>query len=169
MRPRFIIAAFGLALALVMPAVSSAATLQFTNPNCSDFQVSSSSNGVVTLNCVLITAPVCTLTAATPNPVINSTLNLTAACTGNTSGYTYTWSGGGTAKCNTSTCTDSQSVAGPVTYTVYATGGGSQGPPATATVAWVNQASAPPSNCALTANPNALPSGGGSVFLKETC
>ncbi|HSV20069.1 MAG TPA: hypothetical protein VLR71_16765 [Casimicrobiaceae bacterium] len=169
MRPRFIIAAFGLALALVMPAVSSAATLQFTNPNCSDFQVSSSSNGVVTLNCVLITAPVCTLTAATPNPVINSALNLTAACTGNTSGYTYTWSGGSTAKCTTSTCTDTQSAAGPVTYTVFATGAGSQGPPATATVTWVSQASAPPSGCTLAANPNALPAGGGSVFLTATC
>ena len=169
MRPRYLIAAFGLALTLVLPAVSSAATLQFTNPNCSDFQIVNSTNGVVTLNCVLITAPVCTLTPATPNPVINSTLNLTAACTGNTTGYTYTWSGGSTAKCNTSTCTDTQAVTGSVTYTVSATGGGNQGPPASATVTWVNQVSLPPSGCTLTANPTSLPVGGGAVLLTATC
>ena len=57
MRPRFIIAAFGLALALVMPAVSSAATLTFNNANCSDFQVVNAGGGNVTLTCVPVVKP----------------------------------------------------------------------------------------------------------------
>src|SRR5206468_3570487 len=142
-RPRFIIAAFGLALALVMPAISSAATLTFTNANCSDFQVINAGGGNVTLTCTPVVGPVCTLTASTPNPVINTALTLTAACTGGAGGYTYAWTGLSTA-CTAAVCQDTQSAAGARTYTVSATSGANQGPAASASVTWVAQASQPP-------------------------
>jgi hypothetical protein len=171
MRLRSIFAALGLALALLVPSVAPAATLQFNNPNCSDFQISSSSNGVVTLNCVLITAPVCQIVPSTPNPVINTILTLTASCTGNTTGYTYAWGGGTTANCsNGSTCGDLQSTPGPITYALIATApNGSRGPTANLTVTWVAAPATPPSGCTLTANPNQLPAGGGTVTLTAAC
>lgn len=168
MRPRFLIAAFGLALTLVLPAVSSAATLTFTNANCSDFQISSSAGGNVSLTCVPVVGPVCTLQASTPNPVINTTLTLTAACTGGAGGYTYAWTGLSSA-CASAVCQDTQATAGSKTYTVTATSGANQGPPASASVTWVTQASTPPTGCSLTANPASLPAGGGATLLTAAC
>jgi len=168
MRPRHLLAAFGLVLALVLPALSSAATLTFTNANCADFQVSSSSGGNVSLTCVPVVGPVCTLQASTPNPVINTSLTLTAACTGGAGGYTYAWTGLSSA-CSVAVCQDTQSAAGAKTYTVTATSGANQGPPASATVTWVAQASNPPTGCTLTANPPSLPAGGGAVTVSASC
>ena len=168
MRSRWLAAAFGLALTLVLPSVSSAATLTFTNANCSDFQVSSSSGGNVSLTCVPVVGPVCTLTASTPNPVINTTLTLTAACTGGAGGYTYAWTGLSGA-CSTAVCQDTQSAAGAKTYSVTATSGANQGPPASTTVTWVAQATSAPSGCGLSATPTSLPAGGGSVTLTAAC
>src|SRR4051812_13853839 len=125
MRPRHLFAAFGLALTLLLPAISSAATLTFTNANCSDFQVSSSPGGNVSLTCVPVVGPVCTLQASTPNPVINTTLTLTAACTGGAGGYTYVWSGLSSA-CSAGVCQDTQATPGPKTYSVTATSGVNQ-------------------------------------------
>jgi len=167
MRPRHLLAAFGLVLALVLPALSSAATLTFTNANCSDFQVSSS-GGNVSLTCVPVVGPVCTLAASTPNPVINTAVTLTAACTGIASNYTYSWTGL-SGPCSTSVCQDTQSTAGARIYSVVATSGANQGPPAAAYVLWVAQASNPPTGCSLTLNPSSLPAGGGAVTLSASC
>jgi len=168
MRPRFAFAAFGLVLALLVPFAAPAATLQFTNPNCSDFQVVSSSNGVVTLNCVLITAPICTLTPSTSYPVINTPLTLTASCTGSGT-YTYSWEGVAAGQCTGNVCQDTMTVAGPKSYAVTASLGANQGPTASAFVIWQTQASQPPSGCSLTANPTSLPAGGGTVVLTAAC
>jgi hypothetical protein len=167
MRPRYLIAAFTLALAFIAPSISSAATLTFTSAACSDFTVSSS-GGNVTLTCVPVVGPVCTLAASTPNPVINTPVTLTAACTGGAGGYTYAWQGLSTG-CTTAVCTDTQSTAGAKIYTVTATSGANQGPPASALVNWVAQAASPPTGCTLTANPTSLPTGGGAVTLTAAC
>jgi len=168
MRPRFAFAAFGLVLALLVPVAAPAATLQFTNPNCSDFKVVNSSNGVVTLNCVLITAPICTLTPSTNYPVINTALTLTASCTGG-GAYTYSWQGVAAGQCSGNVCQDTMTAAGPKAYTVTASMGSNQGPTASTFVIWTAQPSQPPAGCSLTASPASLPAGGGAVSLTAAC
>ena len=167
MRPRYLIAAFGLALTLVTACRfvrRHAHVHQRELRGLPDQQL----GGNVTLTCVPVVGPVCTLQASTPNPVINTALTLTAACTGGAGGYTYAWTGL-SAGCTTAVCTDTQAVAGAKTYTVTATSGANQGPPASATVTWAAQASTPPTGCSLTPNPGSLPAGGGAVTLTASC
>ena len=167
MRSRYLIAAFSLALALVAPSVFAAGTVTFNNTGCADFTVSNNGGGNFTLTCVPVVGPVCTITPLTPNPVINTTITVTAACNGG-GGYTYVWTGV-TPACNTPTCADTQTTAGARNYTVVATSGGNQGPPSTYTLNWQAQAALPPSGCSLTANPTSLPTGGGAVTLTASC
>jgi len=113
--------------------------------------------------------PVCQLSASSLTPAVGSTITLNAAC----SGRPYGWRFAGTAApCATtqSTCNDSQTTAGAVTYTVQPGNDAGQGPLASVTVNW--QAGAPllaPSSCSLAASPASLPTGGGATTLTVSC
>lgn len=140
MRPRYLIALLCLALALAAPAVSSAATLTFSTPSCSDFTVTSN-GGNVTLNCVPIggggTTGVpsgCSLTASPSSlPVGGGSVVLNASCTGGAAPTSYAWTGG-SILASTSTGTQTDSVKATTTYSVTPANGSGPGNTASATV-----------------------------------
>jgi len=168
---RLVLAWSALCIALlfapVMPAA--AATLTFTDASCADFSVVDSGSGNFTVTCNFLAVPVCQMTPSNANPVVGTTITLNTACTGKPFGWLFS---GTAVACSTvqSTCSDSQSNVGAVTYTVVGGNAAGRGPPATVTVNW--QASAPllaPSGCSLQASPSSLPTGGGATTLTVNC
>lgn len=161
-----------LALSVAPVRTVDAATLTFSDPNCINFEMSETppSSGNYAVTCNLLTTPVCQLTANTLTPAINTPVTLTASC--NRSPTSWAFSGGNAASCPTSqsTCSDTQTATGAVTYKVTASNGAGAGPEATVTVNW--QVAAPlaaPSGCTLSANPSSLPAGGGTTALSVSC
>jgi hypothetical protein len=138
MRPRYLIALFGLALAFALPSVSSAATLTFTSPNCADFTVTSN-NGNVTLNCVPVStgsgAPSgCSLSASTNTlPLGGGNVTLTASCSGGGAPTNFSWTGGNVAASTTS-AQQTVNVTSSTTFSVTPSNGSGQGNTAQQTV-----------------------------------
>jgi len=164
-------ACLGLPLALALAPVppAGAATLSFTDANCADFAITDVGGGNFQVTCNFVVVPVCQLSASTTSPSIGSTITLSAACSGKPFGWLFS---GNSGNCSTSSsaCTDTQSTAGPVTYTVVAGNAAGRGPASTITVNW--QAGAPltaPSGCTLSASPASLPTGGGATTLSVSC
>jgi hypothetical protein len=155
-------------LAIPVPHAS-AATLTFTDSNCADFTITNSGNGNFHVTCNFIAVPMCQLGASNPSPTVGSTITLSAAC----SGAPFNWFfAGSTSACSTfsSTCADTRTTPGPVTYSVLGQNAAGRGPLATVTVNW--QAGTPllaPSGCSLVASPTSLPAGGGAVTLSAAC
>lgn len=171
MKIRFAFAAsFGLSMALFFAPVqgAGAASLTFSDPSCADFSLTDQGNGNFQVTCNFIAVPICQLTSSTLNPSVGSTITLNAACTSKAFGWLYT---GTATQCSTvqPTCTDTQTTAGPVTYTVIGGNAAGRGPVATLTVNWQASATTAPSGCSLQASPSSLPAGGGSTTLSVSC
>jgi len=115
--------------------------------------------------------PVCSIYASSLTPAVNTTLTLTAACTG--SPATYAWNGcsGSTTNCGCSatsnTCTTTEATAVSRTYSVSGANSSGVGSPAGIPVSWQQPPTAPPT-CTLTAN-TSTPYVGGSVTLTASC
>jgi hypothetical protein len=154
-------------LAPVPPA--SAATLTFTDSSCADFTIANNGNGNFTVTCNFIAVPMCQLSVSNSSPVVGSTITLSAGC----SATPFNWFFAGTSSaCSTfsSTCSETRSTPGSVTYSVLGQNGAGRGPLASVTVNW--QPAAPvasPSGCTLAANPGSLSAGGGAVTLTASC
>jgi hypothetical protein len=104
--------------------------------------------------------PVCSLSASSNPANINSTITLAASCSG--SPTQYRWVGCST---NGTSCTVTETAAGPRTYSLTASNATGHGNPASLTVNW--QAPLPPS-CTVSASPTA-PFVGQSVTVSATC
>ena len=162
-------AAIGSSLLFAPISPASAATLSFTDASCADFTIASAGNGNFQVTCNFFAVPVCQLAAMSTNPVVGSTITLNAACTGSPIGWLFT---GAAAPCSTSqsTCTDSQSSPGPVTYTVLAGNPAGRGPIAGVTVNWQAVAVAQAPNCNIpTISPASVSSSGGAITLNVAC
>ena len=106
------------------------------------------------------TAPVCSVTSSSTAPTVNTSIQLTASCSGNPA--TYAWT-----NCNSTgpTCNTTAANAGSVTYTVVGSNSVGNGAPASVQVGW--QLPAPPS-CTVSAS-NTTPMAGTSVTLTANC
>jgi hypothetical protein len=164
---RFIAAAIGAGVTGGFAVGAQAATLQLSDPNCSDFQMTNPSPGVYALTCSAIPqAPTCTLTPSTASPVINANLTLTANCS--QSPTSYAWTGCNPASATSTTCTVTQANTGVASYSVTGSNGVGPGQAATTAVTWVSSLTAP-SNCTITPSNSSLPVGGGPVTLTANC
>jgi len=106
------------------------------------------------------TAPVCNLYASSNNPQINTSVTLSASCSGNPTSYAWT-------NCNATgaVCSTAATTAGTVTYSVVASNSIGNSAPATVQVAWQNPA---PPSCTVTSS-NGTPMAGTSVTLTASC
>lgn len=148
-----------------------AATATFTNDSCESFTFADLGSGRYSVLCNLKSVPICSIKPSSANPLVGSTLTLNAECGGHPFGWLWT---GPAAACSTysSVCTDTQSVAGSKTYTVYGGNAVGQGPVAEITVNWTAVAANPPTGCAVTRtapSSGTLPQAGGAVQLNGTC
>jgi hypothetical protein len=157
-----------MALAVPVPTAS-AASMTFTDSSCADFTITNNGNGNFTVTCNFIAVPMCQLNVSNTSPVVGSTITLAAGCSGSPFNWFFA---GTTSACSTfaSTCSETRSTPGPVTYSVLGQNGAGRGPLASVTVNWqAAPAVAAPSGCTLTASPSSLPTGGGAVTLTTSC
>jgi hypothetical protein len=109
--------------------------------------------------------PACTLATSNTQPPVNTSVTLTASCTGNPTSFAWT----GCAS-TTATCTTTSAAAGDKSYSVTATNAGGSGAPATLTINW--KTATPPStgpvSCTLGAS-NALPIVNTPITLTANC
>jgi len=105
-------------------------------------------------------APVCNVFASSNTPQINTTLVLSASCSGNPTSYAWT-----TCTSTSASCSTTATKAGSATYTVVASNSLGNSAPATVQVGWQNPA---PPSCTVTASNNA-PMAGTSVTLTASC
>lgn len=108
-----------------------------------------------------------TASPSNPNPAANSSVTLTAACTGNNcSGITYTWSGNGISGTGTTKTFNAPATAGTYTYTVTASKSGCSDKTANVSI------TVPPTGCdfnmSVTASPT-NPAANASVTLTSSC
>lgn len=108
------------------------------------------------------TAPVCTMSASSTSPVINTPLTLTATCTNAPTQYAWTGCTG-----TGSTCTVTETAAGPKTYGVTASNASGAGIPASVQVTWL-AVPPPPPTCSLSASATSLPTGS-MLTLTASC
>ena len=171
MRLRHLVPGLGLAaFALFATLPGHAASIAFSNPSCNSFTFSDLGSGTFSVSCNLPSVPVCTLAASTTTPTIGTPVALTATCSDSPFGWIWT---GTAASCGTSSskCNDTQTAAGPKTYTVFAGNSVGRGPIASVTVNW-SQPTNPPSGCTVTRTTpsnGTLPTGGGSITLTASC
>jgi hypothetical protein len=164
-------AAMTAALALFAPVPpAGAATITFTNTACSSYSLTDLGGGSVAVTCNIASVPVCTIAASSLTPATGSVLTLTAQCSDGAFGWLWT---GTAAACSTSlpVCNDTQSAAGPKTYTVYGGNGMGAGPTASINVNWTAPLN-PPTGCTVTRTTPAsgtLPTGGGAITLNAAC
>ena len=106
------------------------------------------------------TAPVCNLYASSNNPQVNTSVTLSASCSGNPTSYAWT-------NCNSSgaSCSATASTPGTVTYQVVGSNSAGNSAPATVQVGWQNPA---PPSCSVTAS-NTTPMAGTNVTLTASC
>lgn len=158
------------AVAFAAPVPAQAATVSFTNPSCSSFTFTDLGGGTYSVLCNLPTVPVCTVTASSLTPTTGASITLTANCSGNPFGWL--WTGTATACSTTSPmCSDTQSVAGAKTYTVFGGNAVGHGPVASVTVNW-SQPTTPPTGCTVARTVPAsgtLPQAGGAIELNGSC
>jgi len=125
-------------------------------------------------------APKCTVSASNTTPAPGTTITLNAIC--NNLPTAYLWAG--CLATQQGTCTATQSVAGPSTYTLYSANAQGPGDPASVTVNWTTPGGGnpppgggnpppgggnpTPPQCALSATPR-FPAVGTSVALSATC
>jgi hypothetical protein len=106
------------------------------------------------------TAPVCTVNPSNSSPIVGTTIQLFASCTGSPTSYAWT-----NCTSTTSTCSVSSANAGNVSYSVVGSNSIGNGAPASTTVSW--QRPAPPTCTASASNPN--PMVGANVTLTASC
>lgn len=162
-----------LATAAVFSAATpaSAATITFTDNNCSGFSVTGSAPNF-TLVCQALA---CTLSAAPPTPAPGATSTMTASCTGGVGAITYSaWTSLTGGSCplpvgsGASASVTSASAVGPCTYKVTGTDTNSMTGTATVNVTWSSTPPAAPSGCTLTASPSSL-AAAGNTTLTAAC
>ena len=142
------------------------AGITLSDSNCDSFSLTGSP-GNQTLSCVVSNAPSCTISGPSTGS-LGSAVTLTAVCSSSPTSWRWT-SSGQTLNCgSTPSCSDTQTVAGVVTYTVtavnaIATGSSSQ------TVTWSAQQVAAPSGCAIAVSPSAALTTPGIVTLNMSC
>src|SRR5262249_34914970 len=137
-----------LPIALTQSIPASAATVTFTDTNCDSFSFDPATS---VLTCVVSKPPACSVSGPTAG-TLGTPITLTANCS--PAATSWVWTGGNLASCTSSTCQDTESVAGNVNYTVTgsnANGGGSQSQPYTVT--WSAQAQAP-TGCTISGAPS---------------
>ena len=107
--------------------------------------------------------PVCTVFASDSAPLINTSIVLSASCTGNPT--SYSWSG---VSCSGVQCAAYQSNPGTAAYSVVASNATGTGAAAGVTVEWKTQAAAPTPQCTLTASDYA-PLIGQTITIASSC
>ena len=105
-------------------------------------------------------APVCNLYASNSTPTINTSIVLSASCSGSPTSYAWT-------NCNATgaSCNATSGAPGTVTYQVVASNGTGNSAPATVQVQWQNPA---PPACSLTAS-DTSPMAGTTITLTANC
>ena len=163
-------------LALVSAGAFAQATIQLTDPNCSDFSLGGSP-GARTLTCVVSGPPVCTVNGPSAGSV-GTAITLTASCSPAANAGGYVWTGDASCAASTSsTCQANLAVcASPpcnVNYTVTGTNGPGPGlgtgPTSPAhQVAWSTTPVAP-SGCTISGAPAGNVPSGTAIALTINC
>jgi hypothetical protein len=107
-------------------------------------------------------APQCTFNSSNLAPPVGTSITLTASCTNNPSGYTWT-----NCTSNGPTCTTTRATAGSVTYTLVASNAAGSSPPFSVSVNWQADAGSRPECSVETSNP--APQIDTSIKLTATC
>jgi len=158
-------------LAVPASSPSQAASLTISDPNCDSFTLTGSAPNQ-TLNCIVSSVPVCTVTGPTTG-TINTANTMSASCS--PAATTWVWSSDVGSGCNsmtTQSCQDTQTATGTVNYKVTGSNGQGAGPQSAAyPVVWSNTPPAKPSGCSIVqSNPSGtLPVGGGTTTLTANC
>jgi hypothetical protein len=121
-----------------MSAVAPAATVSYSNPNCSSFSVSGTPPNQ-TVTCVAGGGggvPVCVPSANPPSPAIGQSTTISANCSNGPSANGYVWTGGTCAGLTGSTCTVTKTRAMSITYSVSASNASGTGSAAQITITW---------------------------------
>lgn len=123
---------------------------------------------VVNWQAAAASRPSCTLSASSTVPTINTSITLTASCSGAPTAFAWTGCASSTASCTTTSA-----AAGNRSYTVTASNAAGAGSPTTLTVDWKSGTAPPPPgpaqvSCTLASN-NALPVVNSSVTLVASC
>jgi len=135
-------AALAVGLFFAAPVQAAPSTITLTMP-CDGYTLSGTAPNQ-TLTCVVLTAPSgCSIQGPTTG-TINSSIALTAACSGGGAATQWTWTGGHCQGVATQSCTGTETQAGPVTYNVVAGNQEGNAAMASSTVTWSAQ-SGPPS------------------------
>lgn len=87
-----------------------AATVTITSGSCSNFAVTQSSSGNLSINCQTNAALSCSLTPSSSSVTIGSPVSLTASCSGGSGSYTY--SSVSSDSSNSTSCPSPQVIAG---------------------------------------------------------
>ena len=125
---------------IFMSVGATAATVNYTNPNCSSFAVSGTPPNQ-TVTCVTGGGggggvPVCAPTATTASPAIGQSTTISANCSNGPSANGYVWTGGTCAGLTGSTCTVTKTRAVSITYSVSASNASGTGSAAQITITW---------------------------------
>src|SRR4029453_16567164 len=150
---------------------ASAATITFTDNNCSGFSVPGSAPNF-TLVCQALA---CTLGASPSAPTPGGTSTMTASCSGGVGTISYSnWTSVSGGSCplpvgsGQSVSVTSATAVGPCTYRVTGTDTSAMTGTATTSVTWSSTGPVAPTGCTLTASPSSL-AVAGSVTLTASC
>ncbi|MGH7487555.1 MAG: hypothetical protein ACREMY_18420, partial [bacterium] len=167
----------GAALVALCTAVApaSAATISFSDPNCASFSLNGS-GGSYTLTCASLSCSVTSSAGANINPTSTST-TLSAVCSPQASGYTWSADSGNAANCPDPTASTTanwnipaaNAVVSGCLYKVAATSASQGSGAASISLSWSNAAVVKPSSCSISADVNPVPAGGGTVNLTAQC